>query len=304
VSDNGVLIGADWGTTSFRAALMDHAGAIVGRVDGPHGLLSVQDRGFEAVLDRMIGTWEGTPGRLPIIASGMVTSRTGWIETPYLPCPAGAAELAGALTRHVTPTGRTIGFVTGLSFRHGDGEPDVMRGEETQIAGLALEGTRLAVMPGTHSKWVRVTAGRIEGFRTAMTGDIFAAVKDHTVLRLTTAEAKPSAEAFSAGVVAGMADHGAGLLGKLFRLRAGGLLGDFDLATTAERLSGLLIGAEIAEARSFAPDVEGPVLIVGGEALAARYATAFNVLGMAAETAPADAAFAGQFRIAHAAGLV
>lgn len=298
------LIGVDWGTTSFRAVLMDGTGAILARVDGPHGLLSVEARAFEPVLDRMIGPWEAQHGRLPIIASGMVTSRTGWVETPYLPCPAGPAELAAALTRHETAAGRAIGFVTGLSFRHPDGAPDVMRGEETQIAGLALEGTRLAVMPGTHSKWVRTAGGRIEGFRTAMTGDVFAAVKDHTVLKLTTAEAVASPEAFAAGVATGVADQGAGLLGKLFRLRAGGLLGDFDPKTTADRLSGLLIGAEIAEARAFAPDIEGPVLIVGGEALAARYASAFTVLGMAAETAPADAAFAGQFRIARAAGLV
>lgn len=298
----GRIIGVDWGTTSFRAALMDADGTILHRIESGEGLLAVKNRGFEAVLERAAAAWDPA-ARLPVVASGMVTSRSGWVETPYLACPAGAGDLAAALTRIETAAGRTVAFVTGLSFRHGDGAPDVMRGEETQIAGLGLAGERLVVLPGTHSKWAHVAENRILGFRTAMTGDVFAAVKDHTVLRLTTAEATPSPEAFAAGVRAGAAERGAGLLGKLFRQRAGSLLGDFPAGETAERLSGLLIGTEIAEALGFAPDVSGPVLIVGGESLAARYRAAFAALGMKSEVAAGDAAFAGQFRIAQAAGL-
>lgn len=296
------LIGIDWGTTAFRAALMDGEGRVLDRRTSGEGLLGVADRAFEPVLERAVAAWDEMR-RLPVVASGMVTSRTGWVETPYLPCPAGADDLARALTRIVAPGGRSLAFVAGLSCRHADGAPDVMRGEETQIAGLPASGERLVVMPGTHSKWVRLAGGRTLSFRTAMTGDAFAALKDHTVLRLTTADARPSHEAFAAGVRAGAAENGAGLLGKLFRQRAGSLMGDFPAHETADRLSGLLIGTEIAEARGFAP-VEGPVLIVGGDVLAARYAEALAVLGMAGETAPADAAFTGQFRIAKAAGLV
>ena len=297
------LIGIDWGTTSFRAALMDAGGGIIDRKASGEGLLSVPDRDFEGVLERAVAGWDAAAA-LPVVASGMVTSRTGWVETPYLPCPAGAGDLAAALAHRTTGTGRRIAFVTGLSYRNPDGAPDVMRGEETQIAGLGLEGLRLAVMPGTHSKWVRIDGGRITAFRSAMTGDAFAALRDHTVLKLTTADRIEAPGAFAAGVAVGAAEGGAGLLGKLFRQRAGSLMGDFPASETAERLSGLMIGTEIAEARSFAPDVGGPVVIVGGEALAARYAAALDVLGIAHETAPTDAAFAGQFRIATAAGLV
>lgn len=299
----GKLIGVDWGTTSFRAALMDGEGAILDHGSSRDGLLSVPDRDFETVLERAIGRWD-PDGGLPVIASGMVTSRTGWVETPYLSCPAGAEALAGALGQLTTARGRRIAFVTGLSYRNPDGAPDVMRGEETQIAGLALDGLRLAVMPGTHSKWVRIASGRITAFRSAMTGDAFAALRDHTVLKLTTADWTPSPAAFAEGVTIGAAEGGAGLLGKLFRQRAGSLMGDFPANETAERLSGLMIGTEIAEARHFAPDIGGPVVIVGGEALAARYAAALDVLGMPHETAPVHSAFAGQFRIAKAAGLV
>ena len=299
----GRLIGVDWGTTAFRAVLMDGAGAIIARAERPAGLLAVKDGAFEAVLAEAIAPWE-TADQLPVIASGMVTSRTGWVETAYLACPAGAEDLAGALKRIETPAGRRIAFVTGLACRDAAGEPDVMRGEETQIAGLGLAGERLVVMPGTHSKWVHVADGRILRFRTAMTGDVFAAVKDHTVLRLTTADPVVAPRAFAQGVASGAAEAGAGLLGKLFRLRAGSLMGDFPAAETADRLSGLLIGTEIAEARSFAPELAGRVVIVGGEVLAARYRSAFEILGLAAETAPVDIAFAGQFRIARSAGLV
>ncbi len=297
------IIGVDWGTTSFRAALMGADGAILDRIASRDGLLAVEGRDFEGVLERAVAGWDAG-GALPVVASGMVTSRTGWVETAYLPCPAGPEELATALTRIGTAGGRRIAFVTGMSFRHADGAPDVMRGEETQIAGLGIAGERLAVMPGTHSKWVHVADGRIAGFRTAMTGDVFAAVRDHTVLKLTTANGTSSPQAFAAGVRSGAVDGGAGLLGKLFRQRAGSLLGDFPATETAERLSGLLIGTEIAEARSFARDVGGPVLIVGGEDLAERYRAALEVLGMASEVAAPDAAFAGHFRIAKAAGLV
>lgn len=298
------LIGVDWGTTSFRAALMDASGTIVDRVASQDGLTAIENRAFEAALERAIGPWD-RQGRWPVIASGMVTSRTGWVETPYLPCPADAADLAAALTRMTTASGRRLAFVTGMSFRHDDGSPDVMRGEETQIAGLPGPGERLMVLPGTHSKWARVRDGRILGFRTAMTGDAFAALKDHTILRLTAASAAGDGEAaFAAAVRMGFAQGGAGLLGRLFRLRAGVLMGDYPAEETAERLSGLMIGTEIAEARDFAPGATGAVLVVGGAALAARYARAFAVLGMEAETADPDAAFRGQFRIARQAGLV
>lgn len=297
------LIGIDWGTTTLRAALIDGDGHVIARVASSDGLMALSGRGFEAVLTPIIAPFEAH-GRLPLIASGMVTSRTGWNETPYLACPAGASELALRLTHHVTPEGRAVAFVPGLSHRHPDGAPDVMRGEETEVAGLGLESEGLVVLPGTHSKWVRVGDGQIQAFRTAMTGDVFAALRDHTILRLTTAEGVEAEDAFQAGVHAGFADGGAGLLGKLFRLRAGSLLGDHAPETTAERLSGLLIGAEIAESAPFTQGFAMPVTIVGSDDLTGRYRSAFRALGLTVETARRDAAFVGQAVIAKAAGIL
>jgi len=155
------LIGIDWGTTSFRAALMDGTGAILDRIASKDGLLGVGNRDFEGVLERAVAGWDA--GRsLPVVASGMVTSRTGWVETPYLPCPAGPVELAAALARIDTSGGRRIAFVTGMSFRHGDGAPDVMRGEETQIAGLGLAG-KIEAVPFVKIAGTPVEMGIVHG---------------------------------------------------------------------------------------------------------------------------------------------
>ncbi len=180
------LIGVDWGTTSFRAVLMDGVGAILDRTASGDGLLSVTDRGFEAVLERAIGGWD-LARALPVIASGMVTSRSGWVETAYLPCPAGlrnspapspaSPRRAGGGSRSSPACRSAMPTARGRHARRRDA--DRRTGAVGHPAGRHA---------GTHSKWVRVEDGRITAFRTAMTGDAFAALRDHTVLKLTTAE--------------------------------------------------------------------------------------------------------------------
>ena len=302
------LIGLDWGTTSFRAALIDGQGRVVARRAGPHGILSVSAGAFEAVLDSQIHDWERDNPEAPILASGMITSRQGWVETPYLHCPASTAELAGALRRHATPSGRTVHFVTGLDIRRPDGVPDVMRGEETQIAGALLDepGLRLLVLPGTHSKWVRVEDGRIVWFQTFMTGEMFGALKAHTILGRLMEGSEDDPGAFRRGLAAGRAPGTAGaLLGRLFSVRTLGLFGDLPGTALASYLSGLLLGAEIAEA--LASSGAGPaagLAIIADPPLAARYRDACAALGVPARVAGAEAAARGQFAIARLAGLI
>jgi 2-dehydro-3-deoxygalactonokinase len=146
------LIGVDWGTTSFRAYRIDSAGSVIEGREAPAGILSVRDGDFEGVLTREIGAWLAAEPGLPVIASGMITSRQGWLEVPYCPCPAGSAQIAGALWRH--PDRQALHFVPGLSRIGEDGVPDVIRGEETQVLGEVgdRKGRHLLVLPGTHSK--------------------------------------------------------------------------------------------------------------------------------------------------------
>jgi 2-dehydro-3-deoxygalactonokinase len=175
----GEFIALDWGTTSFRAYRADRAGAVLETVAAQEGILAVPAGDFEKALERRIGGWNRG---LPVMAAGMITSRQGWVERPYVPCPAAASDLAAAIHAHDTATGRRIHFVTGLSCRNRAGVPEVMRSEEVQVFGSLDLGVRCFVTPGTHSKWIATDGTRILSFATYVTGEVYAALKDHTIL--------------------------------------------------------------------------------------------------------------------------
>ena len=183
-----------------------------------------------------------------------------------------------------------------------------MRGEEVEILGIADAGGRLVVLPGSHSKWAIVEEGRVERFKTFVTGELFAAVKDHTLAGAfaRSAKGKPDGTAFARGVERGAAatrgDKGSGLLGALFGARSLPLTGGLAEDDAADYLSGLLVGAEIAEARRLFPH-EAP-RVAGANALVKRYLAAFAVLGEEAVAAPPGAAARGLFVLARQAGLL
>jgi 2-dehydro-3-deoxygalactonokinase len=300
------LIAIDWGTTSFRAALVDDAGAVLDRIETPMGILHVPDGDFGGAFDRLAGPWL-QQHKLPVVASGMIGSRQGWYEAPYCECPAGAVDLAAKLVSAASPAGHRVWFVPGVMRVDGDGVPDVMRGEETQIVGCLDKDDaprRVFVLPGTHSKWVVVEEGRIVRFATFMTGELFAALRGHTILgRLMVGEAH-AADAFRRGVeFAGRA--GGGLLKRLFSARTLPLFDKLPAAAVASYLSGVLIGEEIVEAGRWvgSPHIAtGRPTIVGASSLVQRYAEALAILGIESRTGPADAAVAGIRRILIAAG--
>ena len=295
------LIGLDWGTTSCRAYLLGADGAPLARLtDGP-GILKIEPGGFGAWLDSMIGGWIATHGVVPIVLSGMVGSRHGWREAPYAACPAGTDDLVARLVRFEHDR-LGLALAPGLSCEN-DGMPDVMRGEETQILGaLTLSGRDdgLFLLPGTHSKWAEVASGRIVSFRTFMTGEVFGALKEHTILgRLM--RAGEDAEGFARGVAEGAALGSAGaLLNRLFATRSYGLMGRLGEGALSDYLSGLLIGAEVAAA---AGEARGSVTIIASAALAQRYTDALRLLGRDSTLAPEDCVAAGHWRLARAAGL-
>ena len=207
----------------------------------------------------------------------------------------------------VEADGRRVALAPGLSYVDDAGLPDVMRGEETEIFGIADSGARLIVLPGSHSKWARVEGERVVAFKTFVTGELFAALRDHTVLGAfaRAAPAKAPGKAFALGVQRGAAaaDNGkSGLLGLMFGARTLPLMGKLDPDDSGEYLSGLLIGAEIGEGRRLYPG-EAPRL-AGAEALVKRYIAAFEALGVAARSAPPRAAARGLFRIARDGGLL
>jgi 2-dehydro-3-deoxygalactonokinase len=291
------LIALDWGTTSLRAYLLGDGGAILERRTEPLGILHVPERDFGAVFDRVTKEWRARSTSLPAIASGMIGSAQGWIEAPYAGLPADLDSVARAL---VTVPGAGLLIVPGIAQR--GGMPDVMRGEETQIFGAmarsaALSSGSVAVLPGTHSKWVRVAGRRIERFTTYITGELFGVLSQHSILgRLAGANAGGAApgEAFRRGVRHAR-DVTAGLASLVFSARSAVLVGDLPAEDSLEYLSGVLIGDEI---RAGLASGDRPRVLIGEPALCDRYATALREFAMAEIETPGDTAPAGLWQIA------
>jgi 2-dehydro-3-deoxygalactonokinase len=265
------LLAIDWGTSSLRGALLDEAGGVIEEKSWPRGILTVPPGGFRAVFDECFGPWFAQ-ARLALI-SGMAGSRQGWMEAPYAPCPAGLPDLARALA-WVEP-GR-IAIVPGMSCDHG-GVPDVMRGEETQVFGalhLLRRRDATLVLPGTHSKWVRVQGGRIESFRTFMTGEVYHLLRTHSILaRTMDAEEGPLDEAaFADGLRHAAAS--ANLLAAAFSARTLALFDRLPPSAAPSYLSGLVIGEELRGQTETRP------VVIASPALARRYAIALPGAGL------------------------
>ena len=306
------LIGVDWGTTSARAYRIDAGGAVLETRAAPLGIQQVRGD-FAGALDALLGDWRHES--VPRLACGMIGSRQGWIEVPYVECPAAAASLARGI---VQTSDRALTIVPGLVDPDDEGVPDVMRGEETQIVGAVASDASptLAVLPGTHSKWAIARDGAIASFATYMTGEVYAVLREHSILGRMAGpnphplEPEPAAgAAFARGVRAALTDGGAvdSLLHRLFGARTLALRADLAPPETSDYLSGLLIGSEVAAGREWARRrglEASSALLVGSPALCTRYAAALHAGGMAAEYGPDDAAARGLWRIARTAGLV
>ena len=298
------LIAIDWGTTLARAWRFDADGVIRERRSAPLGLRRMHGSRFEAALLELLGPWRSD--RAPRIACGMVGSRQGWIEAPYVECPASLVALADRLVR--APL-HALAIVPGVATRDRAGVPDVMRGEETQLLGaIATDASPLlAVLPGTHSKWARVEHGRIVDFTTFMTGELYALLMDHSMLgRLSGHEPRRFVgAAFSRGVARGL-DEGE-LAHDLFGARTLALTGALASEDVGDWLSGLLVGREIRAERAWASRAgvdASTVHVIGASALVERYTLALAGAAIFAQPAVADAAAHGMWRIARRAGMV
>jgi 2-dehydro-3-deoxygalactonokinase len=286
------IIGIDWGTSSFRAFRYDTAGGVAEVREAPGGILTVTDGAFADALHRQAGDWLTADSRL--IFCGMIGSRQGWREAPYCPAPADATAIAAACLRlEGTGTAAAV-IVPGVSTTR----PDVMRGEETQILGAGL-ADGLICTPGTHSKWVRMEGWRIAGFATHMTGELFALLKQHSILgRLMTGDGTEDEAAFLEGVET--ARHDPALARSLFTVRSYGLFDRVPGSGLADYLSGLLIGSEIA-AEADDGSISGPVSLIAAPALAARYGRALARFGLTAVQVDGTQASArGLWRVATA----
>jgi 2-dehydro-3-deoxygalactonokinase len=301
--DDVRLIAIDWGTSSARAYALDGAGKLVSERSAPLGVQRVSGGGFAEALKVLCGG--EVPDAVPLIASGMIGSRQGWVEAPYCECPAGFHAIAAALT---SVPGTRLFIVPGLMCHGVDEVPDVMRGEETQVFGALPEniGARqVLVLPGTHSKWVIAGPGGIETFASFMTGELYAVLREHSILgRLAVASVDDAA--LDRGVRHSLRQDAA-LTHDLFSARTLALTDALASTGVADYLSGLLLGAEIAAARAWLARKgleRATVMLLGDAALVVRYRRALALAEIDAVLGPSDAAARGLWRIARHAGML
>lgn len=268
---------ADWGTTSFRLWALDRDGHVLGERRSDQGLAVSAGLGFETVLESHLADLR-VPDGAPVMMCGMVGSRTGWTEAAYLDVPVRLDQLVRRAT--IVPSSRPIRILPGIAQR-GTTHPDVLRGEETQLLALAATHySGLVCLPGTHAKWVVLVDGEVTGFATFMTGELFQILRSQSVIAPAVEGAGPVDErraAFADGVTAALMTP-AEATNLLFELRAGWLLARTRPDDTLARLSGLLIGAELAgAARRFGP-LTGALLIAAGP-IAGLYHRALAIAG-------------------------
>jgi len=287
------MIAVDWGSTHLRIYRFGADGTLHKRLRSGQGTLASRGH-YGEVLRRELAGWEEGP----VLLCGMIAARGGWCEMPYLDCPAGIDELAAGMRRVQPPDfrDRELWFVPGLRDAGAHAVPDVMRGEETQLAALLNTlpgGTHHACLPGTHSKWVDVRERRVQRIRTFMTGELYSVLRGHSILGalIEGDDSRFDAEAFDAGLA--RSGEPGGLTHHLFGVRTTGLSGQFRGEALSSYLSGLLIGHELhggLEADGARPR---QVQLVGSERLLNLYARALSGFGVGVQRHPEDLAAHG-----------
>jgi 2-dehydro-3-deoxygalactonokinase len=297
-------IAVDWGTSNRRAWALGPDGRTLAERSDAAGLLAIQERRFGESLAAFLQDWL-TPG-LPVVMAGMVGSRMGWVEVPYLAAPAPLADLAKNLMKAGRIADSDCWIVPGVSF-DGPAQPEVMRGEECQMLGALLRQGRsdgVFLTPGTHSKWVRVADGKLLEFRTYITGEMFNLLRQSgTLAQLMTGEGDDEA-AFAQGVQAKSA--GSELLNRLFSARSLALFNRLAGDKIASYVSGMLVGTEMRDALAAWPDLgRTGVTCIGSASMLARYGACAKLLGLGLQGIDnKDVLPAALFWIGQQAGLV
>lgn len=300
MSESGAIswFAVDWGTTHLRVWALDAAGSILWQRDSDDGMGRLDPgAAFEAAFLRLVGA-DMPATRIPVIVAGMAGSRQGWVEAPYTTAPCTVPGIDTATRAPANDARLAVYVLPGIKQLS---PPDVMRGEETQIAGLlarmpGFDG--VVCLPGTHTKWVHISAREVVSFQTFMTGELFALLGERSVLRHSVASGGMDEAAFLDAVGSALA-RPAGLAASLFTIRSAGLVASLPPVVARARLSGVLIGAELAAARPYW--LGQRVVIIGADGIADAYRIALAAQGVEAERVAADALTLDGLRAAYAA---
>jgi len=280
VQQSAEWIAVDWGTSNLRVWMMGSDGLPFAQGRSGKGMAGLARDAFEPALLELVEPYLALDRVTPVICSGMVGAREGWMEAPYVATPCAPPSGQAAVTPASTDPRLAVHILPGVKQMS---PPDVMRGEETQIAGVLSaqpDFDGILCLPGTHTKWVHISAGEIVSFQTCMTGEMFALLSQHSVLRHSVTSDGWDQDSFLAGVASAM-DRPQVFAAQLFGMRAAGLL----LGTSADagraRLSGLLVGLELAGTKPYW--LGRHVAILGADAVAAHYQSALAEQGIQAE---------------------
>lgn len=287
-----MTIFVDWGSSRFRAYQADGV-SIAHIASADKGILNIADRDFERVFRDELGPWL-VPGT-QVVLSGMITSRSGWVETGYVSTPASASSLTTGAIDRTLDGGIQLKFLPGVA--EGGVRKDVMRGEEIQVFGAVDKAnSATVVLPGTHSKWVEYADGRIGAFQTYLTGELYALLCAKSVLSHMRATDQVFNElSFEQGLDSSATEGG--LLSQIFQARSRPLLGDLKPEAIDCFISGVLIGNELRAATA-SRVFNTPILLAGARELCLRYQHALCYLGVSADVAPEHCVTSGFQRLA------
>ena len=296
VGASNLAIVGDWGTSHLRL-LLCRGDRVLDQREGPGvGVAALYPGGFDfaTILAERIRGWTRDHGPLPVFLSGMVGSRNGWQEAPYVPCPADTQALAAAALRFES-RGQPITIAPGLQCTNPRGAPDVMRGEETQIVGAFSENPELSTgrhvfcLPGTHTKWGLVEDGHIVSFQTSFAGELYALLRDHSTLARVANSASDTSwdrASFELGLARSQQLTNVPLTHLLFETRSRQLLQGLSPSAALAQLSGLIIGQDAAGGIPLF-EASRTVHLIGAPHLLELYGLAFSSHGVTAR--PMDA---------------
>lgn len=304
VTEPAAVIIGDWGNSNARAWLCGADGALRAARRGP-GIASL--RGDPAAIAAAFAEMTtGWPSDVPALLAGVVGASFGWRDAGYLPCPIPIDQIGSYAVRAPTNE-RAVWITPGIKCINAWGEPDTMRGEELQIAGWAAvngQHDALVALPGTHCKWARVDGGIVTGFHGAISGELFALLRDHSVMVDRTGREGPhDPAAFAEGTALAKTAADVDLSALLFSVRARQATGMMAADKALSFLSGIIIGCDVRTALHWHSGA-GPIVVIGDDPLCAHYADALAQWGRAVEVIDGDAAMrSGLLTAARTAGL-
>ena len=308
---SSVFIAADWGSTNLRVYLCQHhlvqdylvehhliesnpSSAteplrVLATKSGP-GVLHINEGSFEETFFDLVADWLEVHGPLRVLLSGAVGSTVGWRDAPYLDCPVDAEQIIAGRTVFQA-RGLEFLIVSGLKTQGPLGAPDLMRGEELQLLGwMRLQSKQVTeqviILPGTHNKWVLVKNDRVETFATALTGELYSLLENHSILITEPQEEPFSADWFMQGVNLAKRLQSGQLLQALFTTRSRQVAGDLSTQQARSYLSGLLVGADILGSIGLFTDQVAQlnkVVLIGDSTLTHAYQLALKSFAIEAQ---------------------